>query len=99
VKFRDYKERWLELEPSINPFATLVMAHLKTRATRKDPEERLRWKMRLVRRPFPEERWLPVFLLPLVRRRHPPSRQILPRPLLIDETILLRRVESEVWIA
>ncbi len=50
VKLRDYNERWAELEASDNVFAIVVMAHLKTRATRDDPESRLRWKMRLMRR-------------------------------------------------
>ncbi len=50
VKLRDYNDRWAELEGSANVFATVVMTHLKTRATRRDPERRFRWKMRLVRR-------------------------------------------------
>lgn len=50
VKLADYNGRWPELESSDNPFAVVVMAHLKTRATRRDPEDRLRWKTRLVRR-------------------------------------------------
>ncbi len=50
VKLEDYNGRWRELERSANPFATVVMAHLKTRQTRKDPEGRYRWKLRLVRR-------------------------------------------------
>ncbi len=49
VKLRDYNERWQELEASDNLFAIVVMAHLKTRATRHDPEDRLRWKNRLAR--------------------------------------------------
>jgi hypothetical protein len=50
VKLRDYNERWSELEASDNVFAVVVMAHLKTRATRHDTESRLQWKMRLMRR-------------------------------------------------
>ncbi len=50
VKLRTYNERWDELEASANPFATVVMAHLKAQSTRKKPEERYRWKLRLVRR-------------------------------------------------
>ncbi len=49
VKLWDYNDRWDELEASDNPFALVVMAHLKTRATRQRPAERLRWKLRLVR--------------------------------------------------
>jgi hypothetical protein len=50
VKLWDYNQRWSELEASDNPFATVVMAHLKTKATRDDNEERFRWKRYLVRR-------------------------------------------------
>ncbi len=49
VKLRDYNERWPELEASSNPFAIVVMSHLKSRATRGDMPSRLRWKMHLVR--------------------------------------------------
>lgn len=50
VKLWDYNGRWDELEESVNPCATVVMAHLRSRQTRHDPERRLRWKTRLVRR-------------------------------------------------
>ncbi len=50
VKLWDYNERWSELEASDNPFATVVMAHLKTKTTRKDNQERFRWKLYLLRR-------------------------------------------------
>ena len=50
VKLADYNDRWSELEASDNVFAVAVMAHLKTRTTRRDPESRLRWKIRLMRR-------------------------------------------------
>ena len=49
IKLQDYRQRWQALEASDNPFAVMVMAHLSTRTTRDDPEERLRWKLRLVR--------------------------------------------------
>jgi hypothetical protein len=38
------------LEASVNPFAIMVMAHLKTQATRHDPQARLQWKFQLVKR-------------------------------------------------
>jgi hypothetical protein len=50
VKLRDYQKRWAELEANDNPFATVVMAHLQMRATSRNFENRLQWKMRLVRR-------------------------------------------------
>jgi len=49
VKLLDYEERWEELERSENPFAAVVMAHLKTQATGRDPETRLQWKTRILR--------------------------------------------------
>ncbi len=50
VKLADYRERWEELESSENPFATAVMAHLKTQETKGSEEERKRWKFALIRR-------------------------------------------------
>ncbi len=52
VKLLDYEPRWLELEASDNPFAVLVMAHLRTQATTKDLTGRLRWKLSLVKRMY-----------------------------------------------
>jgi hypothetical protein len=45
VKLLDYANNWEELEKNSNPFAIIVMAHLKTQATRKLPQERLKWKL------------------------------------------------------
>jgi hypothetical protein len=56
VKLLDYRgyygcrEDWSALEASRNPFATIVMAHLKTQETRHDNAQRQAWKFRLVRR-------------------------------------------------
>ena len=53
VKLSDYTDHWAQLEASDNPFAIVVMSHLKARATRGKSERRLisrlRWKIRLVR--------------------------------------------------
>ncbi|MGK7875401.1 MAG: transposase [Xenococcaceae cyanobacterium] len=49
VKLLDYQDKWSELEKSTNPFAAIVMAHLKTQATRKAPEQRLEWKVSIVK--------------------------------------------------
>ncbi|MBD2126898.1 hypothetical protein NDI39_23135 [Microcoleus sp. ZQ-A2] len=46
----DYETQWQSLEESTNPFAVIVMAHLKTKATRTVPQERKQWKWSLVRR-------------------------------------------------
>ncbi len=50
VKLADYRERWEELEGSDNPFAVVVMAHLKSQETRHDEEGRKAWKFALIRR-------------------------------------------------
>ena len=49
VKLLDYEERWSELEASTNPFAIIVMAHLKTKATTKNLQQREQWKWKLIR--------------------------------------------------
>ena len=40
------------LENSSNPFAVMIMAHLKTKATQGQPEQRQQWKWDLIRRLF-----------------------------------------------
>ncbi len=50
VKLLDYKDRWDELEESKNPFASVVMAHLKAAESGKDPNDRYRWKLYLIKR-------------------------------------------------
>jgi hypothetical protein len=49
AKVLDYAGRDAELEADNNPFARVVLAHLKALQTRRDPEERRLWKFRLVR--------------------------------------------------
>ncbi len=52
VKLLDYQSHWSELEQSDNPFAVLVMAHLRTQATTKNLTGRLQWKLSLVKRMY-----------------------------------------------
>jgi hypothetical protein len=49
AKLLDYVGREQELEESRNPFAKVVLAHLKALETRRNPEDRRAWKLRLVR--------------------------------------------------
>jgi hypothetical protein len=49
VKLLDYAQRWSDLEQSTNPFAIVVMAHLKAQETRKNNQARKYWKFELVR--------------------------------------------------
>jgi len=49
VKLLDYRDRWSELERSLNPFAIVVMAHLKTQETSNSYEDRKRWKSNLAK--------------------------------------------------
>lgn len=50
VKLLDYKVRWAALENDDNPFATVVMAHLKALETQHNAEQRSFWKFYLIRR-------------------------------------------------
>jgi predicted transposase/invertase (TIGR01784 family) len=45
----DYAQMWRDLEQNPNPFAIVVMAHLKAQETRKDSQARKHWKFTLVR--------------------------------------------------
>jgi hypothetical protein len=47
VKLLDYQDDWAALEASRNPFAVVVMAHLKTKETHNKPEERKTWRYHL----------------------------------------------------
>ena len=46
----DYETQWNQLEQSRNPFAVVVMSHLKTRETTDSAIDRKTWKLRLVKR-------------------------------------------------
>ena len=50
VKLIDYQQQWSALEDSSNPFATVVMAHLKAQETRADRSRRFEWKLAITRR-------------------------------------------------
>ncbi len=50
VKLLDYFQQWSALEASSNPFATVVMAHLKAQETRDNRSSRFEWKLALTRR-------------------------------------------------
>jgi Domain of unknown function (DUF4351) len=50
VKLLDYQSQWAQLEASRNPFAIVVMAHLKTQETKGDASDRQAWKFVLVKR-------------------------------------------------
>jgi hypothetical protein len=47
VKLVDYEADWAALEASRNPFAVVVMAHLKTKETHRKPEMRKTWRYHL----------------------------------------------------
>ena len=49
VKLLDYAPHEQVLEVHPNPFAMVVLAHLKTLETRKSPTDRYAWKLRLVK--------------------------------------------------
>jgi hypothetical protein len=49
IKLLDYSEQWEALESNPNPFAVVVMAHLKAQETKNKAQERKNWKFQLVR--------------------------------------------------
>jgi hypothetical protein len=49
VKLLDYLPHAQALEADPNPFAVVVLAHLRTLETRRDPADRHAWKVRLVK--------------------------------------------------
>ncbi len=49
VKLLDWRQQWQELEASDNPFAVVVMAHLKAREQPTDMLFRKKWKIKLIR--------------------------------------------------
>ena len=49
VKLLDYKKRWNYLQKEKNPFAIVVMAHLKALETKKDNTLRKQWKTELTK--------------------------------------------------
>ena len=52
AKLLDYEAQWETLEQTTNPFGIVVMAHLKAKATNRNAENRLQWKLSLVRNLF-----------------------------------------------
>jgi Putative transposase, YhgA-like len=56
TKLLDWRGREAELEASANPFARVVLAHLRALQTRHDPEARRRYKLGLVKGLF-EQGW------------------------------------------
>ncbi|MGE4519255.1 MAG: hypothetical protein AB7E04_07105 [Desulfobacteraceae bacterium] len=48
-KLLDYKDKWSYLETIKNPFAMVVMAHLKALETKKDSSLRKQWKLELTK--------------------------------------------------
>ncbi|MBF2056481.1 MAG: DUF4351 domain-containing protein [Cyanobacterium sp. T60_A2020_053] len=49
IKLLDYQKQWAELEKNLNPFAMMIMAHLKTKAIVSNLKEREQWKWYLIR--------------------------------------------------
>ncbi|MCU0424209.1 MAG: cytosolic protein [Candidatus Kapabacteria bacterium] len=47
--FAKTESEWKSLETSTNPFAVVIMAHLKSQQTRGNADERLNWKIRIAK--------------------------------------------------
>ena len=52
AKLVDYEAQWEAMDQSRNPFVVVVMAHLKTKATAGQPQQRKQWKWALVLKLF-----------------------------------------------
>jgi len=67
VKLLDYQKNWSALTENRNPFAIMVMAHLKTKETRNNASERFSSKLSIVRglyeRGYSKEEILQLFRL------------------------------------
>jgi Putative transposase, YhgA-like len=91
AKLLDYQ--WSELETSDNPFAVVVMAHLKTKATTSNLTERSQWKWNLVRPLY--QRGLTKFdVINLVSFID--KMMTLPPPLQLDFNSKLEQYEQEL---
>lgn len=55
VKLLDYFDQWSALESNRNPFATVVMAHLKAQQTRFNAQERFASKLAITRRLYEQD--------------------------------------------
>lgn len=55
VKLLDYSDQWSALESSRNPFATVVMAHLKAQQTHSNAQERFASKLAITRRLYEQD--------------------------------------------
>jgi len=83
VKLLDYREQWVTLEQNSNPFAVVVMAHLKAQETRRDSRQRKESKLSLIRQLY-EQRY--------------DRREIVNLFRFIDWVIILpKRLEREFW--
>jgi len=92
VKLLDYQDRWAELEASDNPFATVVMAHLKTQQTSNKDKERKTWKFSLIRRLY-ELGWQEIDIKHLYR--FVDWVMLLPEPLEAEFWQELKQFEQE----
>jgi len=65
VKLLDYESQWEKLEQSTNPFAVVVMVHLRTLSTQGKVTRRLEWKLNLAKelseKGWPEDDVLDLF--------------------------------------
>lgn len=66
VKLLDYRQREVALETDPNPFAAVVLAHLKSIETHGDPDARGEWKFRLVKGLY-DRGWTKVQIVQLFR--------------------------------
>ena len=92
VKLLDYAEQWETLEESRNPFAVVVLAHLITRQTRRDPRARYASKIKLIKGLY-ERGWAADEVRHLFRMVD--WMMNLPKPLEVDFWHQIKQYEEE----
>ena len=92
IKLLDFKDRWDDLEKSDNPFAIVVMAHLKMLETKKDYQKRFEWKVELTKmlyeKQYPQEKVYAIF-------RFIDWIMMLPRDLARSYQQIIHQIEEE----
>ena len=91
VKLLDYTAKYEDLEADPNPFAVVVLAHLKALETRRSPDDRRAWKVRLVKGlelPEPLEQSFKAEIEALNRETHMRFRNVFERDALCEGLLL-----------
>lgn len=95
AKLLDYKERLEELEASDNPFAFVVLAHLYTKWTKREPDRRRHFKLRLARLLF-QRRWERERILQLFKVADSMMRLVPEQEIIYKQEVVALREEPKM---